>query len=129
MNTRRQVIAVIILLMIILFPFGYSVYCHAFSKTSPQIPKRPDKKYDQCVKDTVYMRYHHMDLLNDLRDQAVREGKYADIGIRTCKKRDEAEGCKEMGRKSPFRFCAHRQVFSPHYVYQHRSYAAEQGLS
>jgi len=85
MNTRRQVIAVIILLMIILFPFGYSVYCHAFSKTSPQIPKRPDKKYDQCVKDTVYMRYHHMDLLNDLRDQAVREGKYADIGIRTCK--------------------------------------------
>lgn len=68
--------------MLILFPLGY-VVC-SFNG-APMVPQSPDKKYDQCVRDTTYMRYHHMDLLWELRDRAVRLGDYDDIGIHTCR--------------------------------------------
>ena len=88
-NTASKVIIVVIAAVIILFPFGYSVVSFVFSmgaeSTQPFLEK-PDAKYDKCVRETRYMRFHHMDLLKDLRDEFVRDGKRGEVSLANCKR-------------------------------------------
>ena len=45
----------------------------------------PDAKYTRCVKDTRYMRLHHMHLLKEIRDEVMRGGKRGEIGFHSCR--------------------------------------------
>ena len=84
----RSVLIVVIPLLIILFPLGYSAISSLFAgKADPEQPflERPDPKYDKCVKETVYMRYHHWELLRGIREEVVRYGKRGEIGLKKCK--------------------------------------------
>jgi hypothetical protein len=82
MKINQGIIAVVAVL-IILFPVVYSVFSAGYAALSavtvpgekeaepfPEIPKGTDG----CVADRTYMRFHHMDLLKELREDAVRKG-------------------------------------------------------
>lgn len=87
-NNNTKVIVVAIPILIILFPLGYNVVGSVFSqgtqKAQPFI-ERPDEKYKKCVRDTTYMRFHHMALLKGIRDEIVREGKRGEIRLNNCR--------------------------------------------
>lgn len=84
LKNNAKIIAVAIPALIILLPLGYSVVSYVLahgSQSSPPFIERPDKKYQSCVKETTYMRFHHMDLLKEIREDVVREGKRGEIGL------------------------------------------------
>ena len=86
--TKTSVLIVAVAVLFILLPLGYNVvhYVLAKSDATPQpFVERPDEKYDECVRETSYMRFHHMDLLAELRDQVVREGARGELGISKCR--------------------------------------------
>ena len=91
-NPKAAIVAIPIL--IVLFPLAYSVVCCGFSSPQPFLEK-PDEKHEKCVKDTAYMRFHHMDLLKRVRDEVVREGREGEV---------ELDGCREC-HPSRERFC------------------------
>jgi hypothetical protein len=87
LNEKRKVLLVVIPILIILFPLGYSVADFLFSKDTQRsrpFLQMPDAKYRQCVRETSYMRFHHMDLLKAIRDETVREGKAGEITLENC---------------------------------------------
>jgi hypothetical protein len=87
-NDNRKVLFVVIPILVILFPLAYSVGAFLFSqgaqKSQPFLEK-PAAKYKKCVRDTTYMRFHHMDLLKEIRDESVREGKAEKITLENCR--------------------------------------------
>ncbi len=87
LNNNTKVIVVAIPILIILFPLGYSVVSYILSQGKRPQPfiERPDEKYEKCVRDTTYMRFHHMDLLKGIRDEIVREGKRGEILLNKCR--------------------------------------------
>jgi hypothetical protein len=74
---RLKAAVVPVAVLVILFPLGYSVVrsvvSHGAEAAQPFLDK-PDGRQERCVRDTTYMRFHHMTLLKQMRDQAVREG-------------------------------------------------------
>jgi hypothetical protein len=82
-HTRIALLAIVI----ILIPFGYSFVTAVFAQggdTTRPFLQRPDAKHEKCVRDTEYMRYHHWELLKEIRDEVVREGKTWDFGLDNC---------------------------------------------
>ncbi len=80
MKNNLTVIAVAIAVLIILFPLGYSLVWPVVSQgTEPGEPflEVPE---GSCVAEKSYMRYRHMDLLDQIRDEAVRQGKRERVG-------------------------------------------------
>lgn len=72
--------------MILLVPLGYSVVYSLFTPAEVSAPflEMPDPKHEECVKDTAYMRFHHWELLREIREEVVRYGKRTDIGLKKC---------------------------------------------
>ncbi len=104
LNDKTKLTAVAIAVVVILLPLGYSVVNTLFSQTSedPFLEMPDPTKYKACVKETEYMRYHHMHLLKDVRDEVMREGKRGHKGLN-----DEAitiSGCGKC-HTSKERFC------------------------
>jgi len=68
----RIIVGLIVFLVIIGFPIWYNV---AMDKAgyAPELVK--PAKGDQCVRDKDWMRTNHMDLLDQWRDEVVREGE------------------------------------------------------
>jgi hypothetical protein len=74
--------------LIILFPLGYTLVRSVLSRgEEPGRPflEQPVGKQVQCVRETTYMRFHHMDLLKQLRNDAVRKGEREEITLNTCR--------------------------------------------
>ena len=88
MSGRTRQIVVTVAVLVILFPFGYSLISGILTG-SPEIDgvilELPDPKYKECVKETEYMRFHHMDLLKEVREQFVRYGNRGEIGFDSCR--------------------------------------------
>ena len=88
LNENKKLLFVVVPILIILFPLGYSVAGFIFSKdTQSARPflEMPDAKYKKCVRETTYMRFHHMDLLKEIRDKSVRDGKTGEIALKNCR--------------------------------------------
>jgi hypothetical protein len=83
-NSKAVGIAVVIAVLIILFPLAFSIVSLPFSNVPDPFLEMPDAEMGPCVREKEYMRYHHMDLLKELREKAVREGKRGDIGLKSC---------------------------------------------
>ena len=89
MNKRLGSIVATVSAAIILLPLGYSVVCSAFSLVgaSPEpFLEKPDGKYgEKCIggRDPAYMRFHHMELLKEVRED-VREGRRGEIRLNDC---------------------------------------------
>jgi hypothetical protein len=85
LETNRHVLVVAVLAVILLFPLGYYAVLHAVPQDNQPFLERPDAKYKECVKETTYMRFQHMDLLRETRDQFVRAGTRGEITLNKCK--------------------------------------------
>lgn len=112
---KGKTATVVLLALVLVAPLGYSVlqYLSALSPKDPQpLLEKPDPKYESCVRDTNYMRFRHMELLNEIREQAVRHGQ-RDFRLDNCR------GC----HPSKERFCnrcheavnVHLDCFGCHY--------------
>ena len=91
LDKKTTAVIVLAAAVIILFPIGYSVVSVAFPGPDPFLDidepaYQPDEKNAACIggRDRTYMRFHHMDLLKEIRDQVVREGARAEIGLDDC---------------------------------------------
>ena len=79
-------IAVMVFVLIILAPFGYSLVRPVFTQGSPASEvflNVPDE--GECVRETAYMRFHHMDLLKQTREEVIRGGIRGDITLSGCR--------------------------------------------
>lgn len=85
---RGTTVVVAISLVAILVPVAYSLARHLLGEVS-RVPapflERPAAKYEKCVRDTEYMRFHHMELLRQIREEVIREGRRGPIGLSTCR--------------------------------------------
>lgn len=85
---RGRVLLAVVIVLIILIPLGYSIASRIIPK-GVEVPEvfleRPDAKYDRCIRETEYMRYHHWELLRGVREEIVRYGKRGDIELNTCR--------------------------------------------
>lgn len=85
---RRKYFLTAVIVVIIFLPLGYSVVGSVIPKGADDTElflERPDPKYDRCVKETEYMRYHHWELLRGIREEVVRYGKRGDIVLDNCR--------------------------------------------
>lgn len=88
LRANIYVIAVAIPILVILSPLGYSVVSYVFAQdTQDDRPflERPDPKYENCVRDTEFMRHHHWELLRGIREEVVRYGKRGEVGLSKCR--------------------------------------------
>lgn len=67
----KVLIGLAIFLVLALSVVGYNMTAGDNQKPEPEKPKG----YTACVKKTDYMRSSHMVLLNEWRDEVIREGK------------------------------------------------------
>jgi hypothetical protein len=84
----RHLALALVPLLIILAPLGYSVYDAVLAGDGPgeapflELPPQPN---DGCVRETTYMRFHHWQLLREVRDRAVRDGVRGEITLDSCR--------------------------------------------
>jgi len=79
-------VAVLVFVLVIIAPFGYSVVRPVFtqgSSTDEVFLDIPDE--GECVRETAYMRYHHMDLLKEVREDVIRNGIRGEISVNGCR--------------------------------------------
>ena len=87
---RPKAALVPVAVLVIVFPLGYtlvrSVLPRGAEAAQPFLDK-PQTESARCVlgADTNDVRFHHMDYLKQIRDQAVREGKRGSVGLNTCR--------------------------------------------
>lgn len=76
LDLRYIITGLVIFLVLTTFPFWYNVG-KAASAPQPQLdtPAIQQLPQKQCVESTAYMRANHMKLLEEWRNQVVREGK------------------------------------------------------
>jgi len=85
-STKRTVVTAAI--VVILLPFGYSLVSTVFigdPESSQPFLERPDPNYRECVRETQYMRFHHMELLKEIREDFVRYGNRGEISFNSCR--------------------------------------------
>lgn len=83
MKANKIVVAVMVL--IILIPIAYSAASRLFTESPQPFLERPDEQYENCVRDTEYMRFHHMDYLKEIREEYVRYGIREEKGLNSCR--------------------------------------------
>ena len=85
---RRAGLLMALSALVILLPFGYSAVSRVVvpdgSAPRPFLEKA-DPKYDRCIRDTTYMRFHHWELLRTVRDEVVRSGRPGDVALKKCR--------------------------------------------
>ncbi len=93
MNTKKKPerhinsIIVIAVVVALLAPLGYSFVTYIFAQDSQSFDEflvKPDAQYENCVKETDYMRFHHWELLREVREEVVRHGKRGELGLDRC---------------------------------------------
>jgi len=76
-DTGKVIVGLIVFLALITFPIWYNM-ASGEAISVPELEKAA--KGEQCVRDNDYMRTNHMNLLNEWRDQVVREGERFEAG-------------------------------------------------
>ncbi|MFH1688255.1 MAG: hypothetical protein ABIE70_12140 [bacterium] len=85
-RSRRILLAIPIL--IVLLPIAFSVISRVAAsgvENQERFLEKPDPKYKECVRDIEYMRYHHWELLRQIREEVVRYGKRGEVGLSMCR--------------------------------------------
>ncbi len=76
-NSGKVILGIVIFLVLITFPIWYNV-ANGKAGYSPEIEKAA--RGENCVRDSAWMTGNHMDLLNEWRDQVVRDGERYEVG-------------------------------------------------
>ncbi len=85
MSSNKVLLVVVVVALILLFPFLYNAVGTGLFKDVQQ-PQPVIEKPGKCVEETAYMRANHGRLLMHNRGQIVREGKRLITGLKTCRK-------------------------------------------
>lgn len=83
--TQRNTIVVIACTLVLLLPIAYSAVSAVLVQPLEPFLELPDEKYRECVRDKEYMRFHHMDLLKEIREEFVRYGNRGDVALSSCR--------------------------------------------
>ena len=86
-KTNVGIIAAIAVLAM-LAPVGYSLTRFGVAQATevPQVfLEMPDPQYQECVRETTYMRFHHMDLLKQTREEFIRDGIRGEVTLSGCR--------------------------------------------
>ena len=74
---------VVVLLVLMLIPLGFSV---ARGDQMPDVfLELPEPDSARCVRETEYMRFHHMDLLKQIREEFIRDGIRGNVSLKNCR--------------------------------------------
>lgn len=113
-------LAVVVPLVLVLIPIGYSAAGALFSAGGDDevFLVIPESAGTVCVRSTIFMRYHHMNLLKDMRDEVQRDGVRGAVGFANCRQchynRDEfCNRCHEAVNLAPDCFGCHYYPESP----------------
>ena len=82
-DTRNSPLKVFVVLaaVVILLPLAYSLVTYVFaggSVDSEPFLEPPEARFKYCVEDAEWMRFHHWELLKEIRNDVVRDGKVGD---------------------------------------------------
>lgn len=69
---------------IILLPVLFSLLKPLWAAEPEIFLEAPDSRWENCVRDTEYMRFHHMDLLKEVRGDVIRNGLKGGITLAGC---------------------------------------------
>ncbi len=87
-RSNRRALLIAVPIMIVLFPLGYSLVSSLVAQGAPAdsevFLERPVAEHEACVRETAYMRYHHWELLKQIREDVVRYGIRGDVGLKKC---------------------------------------------
>jgi len=75
-DAGKVILGIVVFLALVTFPLWYNL-AGEVSVTAPELEKAEGS---QCVQDAEWMRGHHMDLLDDWRDEVVRDGERYFVG-------------------------------------------------
>lgn len=87
LNRENRGKAATVLVAVILLPVALSLLGFAFqgrSETPEVFLEKVDPKWESCVKDAEWMRFHHMDFLKDIREDVVRAGIKGGVTLAGC---------------------------------------------
>ncbi|TET33173.1 MAG: hypothetical protein E3J72_17745 [Planctomycetota bacterium] len=84
LDDKTKIIVVVIAVLIILFPVGYSVVAFAIAPSAQPFLEEADG--EPCVRDLKYMRHNHWVLLKKVRDEVIHEAKQAEVKLKDCRK-------------------------------------------
>lgn len=86
---RVRTLSAVGAVLLIFFPMGYSlgaylVRADALENVRPFL-ERPAPEFKECLEDAAYMRFHHMDLIKEIRDAGVRGGAIRSTSFSSCR--------------------------------------------
>ncbi len=87
LNRENRGKAATVLVIIILLPVALSLLGLAFqngSEAQEVFLEKVDPKWESCVKDPEWMRFHHMDFLMQIREDVVRSGIKGGVTLSGC---------------------------------------------
>jgi len=89
-DTRDSPIKVLVVLaaVVILLPLTYSLVTYVFaggSVDSEPFLEPPEARFKYCVKDAEWMRFHHWELLKEIRNDVVRDGNVGETTFDDCR--------------------------------------------
>ena len=70
--------------VIILLPVALSILKPLWAAEPEVFLEAPDARWEACVRDVEYMRFHHMDLLKEVRSDVIRKGLKGGITLVGC---------------------------------------------
>jgi hypothetical protein len=70
--------------VLILLPVVLSILRPVWAAEPEPFLEPPDPRWENCVEDAEYMRYHHMDLLKKVRADVIRAGLKGGITLAGC---------------------------------------------
>ncbi len=83
-----NLIKVVFPLLVIISPLGYSFLDAVFAgdpRDGEPFLEMPAEPNEGCVRETDFMRFHHWELLREVRDQVVRSGVRNEISLDGCR--------------------------------------------
>jgi hypothetical protein len=84
----RTALLMVVIAVVILSPLAYSIVSSLFAHEAQGqdvVLEKPAPEHKKCVRETAYMRYHHWELLREIREEVVRYGKRGEVGLFMCK--------------------------------------------
>lgn len=100
LDVEKNRVLVLVALTLILLPLGYSLVRYigdVSADAGRPFLELPAAEHKKCVRETAYMRLHHMDLLKEIREEAVRFGRRGEISLDSCREchRNRERFCNE----------------------------------
>lgn len=87
LQNKRLGVIVALLIVFMLLPFGFSGVRFASARRDqmPGVFLEMPAADTSCVRDTEYMRFRHMDLLKEIREEFIRDGIRGDDSLTNCR--------------------------------------------